>query len=520
MIRWLQHFRLSLRMTLGFGFLLAMLAANVGVALLGFADMRKSTERLMEVEWVKAQAVAELDTATRATARRTLELLITEEPGRRQELHARVADNRRQGDAATETLRRLVYLPEGKQLLSEIEALRKQYLQTFERQDAELAAGHRAEAMQLAQAELLPLLDRLQAKTRALSELQTRLAGRARDSVRASADSALWMMLAIGAVALVAGTLLAAALARSITRPVAQAVALARRVAEGDLSVDIATEGRDEVAELQHSLRDMTARLAGVVASVRGNAESVATASAQIAHGNHDLSQRTEEQASALQQTAASMEQLGSTVEQNASHARQANELAASAAQVARSGGDAVGRVVTTMQGIHDSSRRIAEIIGVIDGIAFQTNILALNAAVEAARAGEQGRGFAVVAGEVRALAQRSAEAAREIKSLISASVEQVEQGHGLVADAGQTMQRIMDAIQRVSTIVDEISHASAEQSAGVGQVGQAVSQMDQVTQQNAALVEESAAAAESLKEQAAQLVGAVAVFRLASQRA
>ncbi len=520
MIRWLQHLRLSLRMTLGFGCLLAMLAASIGVALLGFAEMRQATERLMDVEWVKAQAVADLNTATRATARRTLELLLTDDAARHQQLEARVVENRRLGDAAIETLHRLVYVPEGKQLLVDIEALRKQFLQTYERQDAELAAGHRAQAVQLAQDELLPLLDRLQDNTKALSELQTRLAGNARDGVRASSRTALAWLLAIGGGALAVGLLLAAAISRSITRPVAEAAALARRVAEGDLSADIASHGRDEVADLLQALRAMNMRLAGVVSSVRGNAESVATASAQIAHGNHDLSQRTEEQASALQQTAASMEQLGSTVEQNASHARQANELAASAAKVARSGGDAVGRVVTTMQGIHDSSRRIADIIGVIDGIAFQTNILALNAAVEAARAGEQGRGFAVVAGEVRALAQRSAEAAREIKSLIHASVEQVEQGHGLVAEAGQTMERIMDAIQRVSTIVDEISHASAEQSAGVGQVGQAVSQMDQVTQQNAALVEESAAAAESLKEQARQLVGAVAVFRLASQGA
>ena len=264
----------------------------------------------------------------------------------------------------------------------------------------------------------------------------------------------------------------------------------------------------------------MQESLVKVVGSVLQGSEGVATASAEIAQGNNDLSARTEQQASALQQTAASMEQLGTTVQQNANHAEQAHRLASQASEVAQRGGKAVGRVVDTMQAIQASSRRISEIIGVIDGIAFQTNILALNAAVEAARAGDQGRGFAVVATEVRSLATRSAEAAREVKSLITASVEQVEQGHGLVADAGQTMQRIMDAIQRVSTIVDEISHASAEQSAGVGQVGQAVSQMDQVTQQNAALVEEGAAAAESLKEQAAQLVGAVAVFRLASQRA
>jgi methyl-accepting chemotaxis protein len=255
--------------------------------------------------------------------------------------------------------------------------------------------------------------------------------------------------------------------------------------------------------------------LTRVVGDVRGNAESVATASAQIAQGNLDLSQRTEEQASALEETAASMEQLGSTVKQNADNARQANQLAQSASAVATEGGDVVNDVVKTMKGINDSSRRIADIIGTIDSIAFQTNILALNAAVEAARAGEQGRGFAVVASEVRSLAQRSAEAAREIKTLITASVEQVDQGTALVDKAGSTMQQVVTSIKRVTDIMGEISSASIEQSAGVSQVGEAVSQMDQVTQQNAALVEESAAAAESLRAQAQQLVQAVAVFRL-----
>jgi methyl-accepting chemotaxis protein len=244
----------------------------------------------------------------------------------------------------------------------------------------------------------------------------------------------------------------------------------------------------------------------------------VATASAQIAQGNQDLSSRTEEQASALQQTAATMEQLGTTVRSNADSAKQANQLALGASAVAAQGGDVVGKVVTTMQGINDSSRKIGDIIGVIDGIAFQTNILALNAAVEAARAGEQGRGFAVVASEVRSLAQRSAEAAKEIKALIGRSVEQVEQGTALVDQAGKTMGEIVGSIQRVSDIVAEITAASAEQSDGVQQVGDAVSQMDQATQQNAALVEESAAAAESLKGQAQQLVQAVAVFKLSHE--
>jgi methyl-accepting chemotaxis protein len=252
------------------------------------------------------------------------------------------------------------------------------------------------------------------------------------------------------------------------------------------------------------------------VGTVRGNAESVATASAQIAQGNQDLSGRTEQQASALQQTAATMEQLGTTVRHNADSAQQANRLAQGASSVAVQGGEVVGKVVSTMQAISDSSRKIGDIIGVIDGIAFQTNILALNAAVEAARAGEQGRGFAVVASEVRSLAQRSADAAKEIKALIGRSVEQVEQGTALVDQAGKTMNDIVGSIQRVSDIVAEIDSASVEQSSGISQVGQAVTQMDQSTQQNAALVEQSAAAAESLRAKAQQLVQLVAVFKLA----
>jgi methyl-accepting chemotaxis protein len=293
------------------------------------------------------------------------------------------------------------------------------------------------------------------------------------------------------------------------------ALQVAEQVAAGDLSAAVPPAGRDEAGRLLQALGRMKDSLGRVVGSVRSNAESVATASAQIAQGNHDLSQRTEEQASALEQTAASMEQLGSTVRQNADNARQANQLAQGASTVAATGGQVVVDVVQTMKGINDSSRRIADIIGVIDGIAFQTNILALNAAVEAARAGEQGRGFAVVAGEVRNLAQRSAAAAKEIKQLITTSVEQVERGTVLVDRAGATMQDIVGSIGRVTDLMGEISAASSEQSTGVAQIGEAVSQMDQVTQQNAALVEESAAAAESLRQQAQQLVQVVAVFRL-----
>ncbi|TDP74032.1 methyl-accepting chemotaxis protein [Roseateles toxinivorans] len=306
-------------------------------------------------------------------------------------------------------------------------------------------------------------------------------------------------------------------LARRMTLPMAHAVAVADSMAKGDLTAVIHPSGNDENLQLLQAMARMQSSFAGIVREVKGNADRVASASAQIADGNQDLSSRTEQQASSLQQTAATMDELGATVRNNADNAQQANQLALGAASIAVKGGTVVGQVVETMKGINDSSRKIADIIGVIDGIAFQTNILALNAAVEAARAGEQGRGFAVVAGEVRSLAQRSAAAAREIKALIGASVERVEQGSTLVDQAGQTMSEIVSAIQRVNDIVAEISSASAEQSSGVNQVGKAVTSMEQATQQNAALVEQSAAAAEGLRQQADELVRAVAAFRLSA---
>ena len=316
---------------------------------------------------------------------------------------------------------------------------------------------------------------------------------------------------------LMAGTAVGVAhmMQRRLVTDIQQASRLAEDVAAGQLNHAITTQRRDEVGDLLCALGAMQVQLRKLVGDVRASADNISTASAEVAHGNADLSQRTEEQAAALEETAASMEELSSTVKQNADNAKQANQLALGASTVAIKGGEVVGQVVTTMKGINDSSKKIADIISVIDGIAFQTNILALNAAVEAARAGEQGRGFAVVASEVRSLAGRSADAAKEIKGLITASVERVEQGTALVDQAGVTMKEVVSSIKRVTDIMGEISAASAEQSAGVAQVGEAITQMDQATQQNAALVEESAAAAESLKGQAQQLVSAVSVFKL-----
>ncbi|HEU4457494.1 MAG TPA: methyl-accepting chemotaxis protein [Methylibium sp.] len=321
--------------------------------------------------------------------------------------------------------------------------------------------------------------------------------------------------IVLGAAAI--GVWLGWMIRESVRKPVEDVVASVSRVASGDLHTKIASEGRDEIAWLNHELNSMRKKLAATITSVRESAEQVSVASSEIASGNTDLSVRTENQASGLQQTASSMVQLTSTVRQNADNAQQANELVTNASGVATRGGEVMTQVVATMNDIHNSARKIADIIGVIDGIAFQTNILALNAAVEAARAGEQGRGFAVVAGEVRSLAQRSAAAAKEIKALIGDSVEKVGTGAKLVDQAGATMDEILNSVRQVTHIMGEITVASREQSSGIDQVNRSIEQMDSSTQQNAALVEQAAAASQSLRDQSVKLADAVKVFKLAA---
>ncbi|WPB55655.1 methyl-accepting chemotaxis protein [Xylophilus sp. GOD-11R] len=420
--------------------------------------------------------------------------------------------------AVTVTLRdrlvKIVETPGGKAMIAAIDSAREAYRTPRGELMKRRAAGEDVRAV--LDSQLKPLSD---AYIGAIQQFQVRQEKRyanALAAAEADAEQGQHFLIGCGVVAVLLGAFLAVTLTRSIVGPLRRASESTRRIAEGDLTETIVVSGKDEASEVLHALQAMQSNLGRVVAGVRTNAEGVATASAEIAQGNNDLSGRTEQQASALEETAASMEQLSSTVKQNSDNAQQANKLAQGATNVAVEGGEVVARVVDTMKGINESSRKIADIISVIDGIAFQTNILALNAAVEAARAGEQGRGFAVVASEVRSLAQRSADAAKQIKGLIGTSVERVEQGTSLVDQAGSTMQEVVSAIRRVTDLMGEISAASVEQSSGVAQVGEAVMQMDQATQQNAALVEQSAAAAASLKGQAEQLVEAVAVFRLA----
>ena len=445
--------------------------------------------------------------------------ILARTPEERAAALADIAAKRQLVEASAADYKARLFTERGKAMFAKLPPLLEQMWQQAEANVHLIQADRKEEAFAFlvdntipARNQVLSVLDELVRYQRASLSADV-------EQIAARVNSTLTMLETLVLASIIGLVLSSGYVARTLRRRVALSQAVAERVRDGDLTTPIHDTANDEFTPLLSALREMQLSLSGIVSGVRSNAESVATASTEIAQGNQELSGRTERQASALEQTAATMEQLGTTVRHNADNAQQANRLALSASNVAVKGGEVVGQVIQTMHGINDASRRIADIIGVIDGIAFQTNILALNAAVEAARAGEQGRGFAVVAGEVRVLAKRSTEAAREIKSLIGTSVERVAQGTALVGDAGRTMNEIVDAIQRVTDIVSQISSASQEQSSGVSQVGQAITQMDKATQQNAAMVEQSAAAAENLKDQAEQLVQAMAVFRVSQGR-
>ncbi len=502
---------------LAFGLAGALLAGIVGaIGLVSTVRMGSSiTESIGAAHTLQLSQEADMmHDAVRGDAQLAILGAAANSPQRIAEAEAGLATHAKTFHQALTTLHTMQLTKDGEAALASVEPLVKKYLddaeQTIKAARIDIHAGEKQ--VQTMQATFVALETQMGILSEAIRKHGDELDAQVEASV-----SQTRLAIAVALILATAATVITALwLARSMTRPLAHAVDVAERLANGDLTSAVHPAGNDETMTLLRSMAVMQTNFTGIVQDVKAGAEGVATASAQIAHGNQDLSSRTEEQASALEETAASMEQLAGTVKQNADNAKQANQLAMGASTVAIKGGEVVGQVVQTMKGINDSSKKIADIISVIDGIAFQTNILALNAAVEAARAGEQGRGFAVVASEVRSLAGRSADAAKEIKSLITASVERVDQGTLLVDQAGVTMAEVVSSIRRVTDIMGEISAASSEQSAGVAQVGEAVTQMDQTTQQNAALVEQSAAAAESLKDQAQQLVQAVAVFKLA----
>jgi methyl-accepting chemotaxis protein-1 (serine sensor receptor) len=523
-MRLLANLKVITRLAL-LGGILALLLATIGT--LGLFGMERTNDALRTVyedRTVPATQLGEINSLILHNRINVNAALVTPTPeviaSRTQELEANAARIDQIWKAYTAT-----YLtPEELVAANQFTESRKAYQQEVLRPIvAALRAQQIDEARTLLQQKLRPMAAPLEASLEKLIRIQVDVAQMEYDTAEHRFAVMRWVVAGGIAFGLVFAAMFGLAVARSVVRQLGcepgEASEIASRVAAGDLRSSILVKSGDQDSLLAQ-LKAMQHSLVQVVQTVRTNADNVAIGSSQIAQGNMDLSSRTEEQASAVEQTASSMEQLGATVKQNAASAQQANELAGTAREVAGAGGEVVGQVVETMRGIEESSKRIAEIISVIDGIAFQTNILALNAAVEAARAGEQGRGFAVVAGEVRTLAMRSATAAKEIKALIGESVDRVERGTSLVARAGQTMDEVVAAIGRVSDITREIDAASREQSVGVSQVGEAVSQIDQTTQQNAALVEESAAAAASLQAQAKQLVQAVAVFRLQEEQA
>ena len=514
----MRQFSIRTRMIGAIGIVLALLMVVGSVGLFGMQSMRGQTQEFLEKSAARGQRVGALHGAMGEIRRYEKDMIINyEKPEVVKQAHAKWDASRK---AAAEHLDAVAALSpdEDKAVLQQIKASLEGYAQKAANVVTQLEAGaydHAAVADRL----LGPAKDQITQAEKQLAEVEKRMQAQAEDmraGIEKTQGGVLWtfgLVLVFAAIVVVPLTLLNM---QTICAPLAEAEALAAAIAEGDLSRAMKpVEGVDEASKLMRSLHHMQEALQAMVTQLRTAADSIRTASVEIATGNQDLSSRTEQTASNLQEAASSLVQLTGTVKQTADSARTANQLASSASGAAAKGGEVVSQVVSTMDEINTSSKRISDIIGTIDGIAFQTNILALNAAVEAARAGEQGRGFAVVAGEVRSLAQRSAEAAREIKTLIGASVERVETGSRLVQEAGSTMSDIVSSVQRVTDIIGEITAASSEQSDGISQVNQGVSNLDQMTQQNAALVEQSAAAAESLKDQAERLGGVVDRFRV-----
>ena len=516
----LRDYKIGVRLGIGFGSILLILVAMVLSAnYLNYSNKAKLTAGL-ELSTAKSLQAAAMKSAMLETGIAMRNIGLQSDVSLMQKEEEKVKDQRKRYETAIGGIKGLGLDDGEKKVLSDIAALDSEVDAAFKEAIGQVLAFNSEGAAKVIASRIDPLNTQTLAQINKLVDMQ---AAAARDVMAGSvaSDRKLMLMLfGLGAAAVAIGVLCALAITRSITVPLSGAVEVAQKVAAGELTSQVHVEGKDETSELLQALKDMNASLAKTVGDVRLGTELITTASQEIASGNADLSSRTESQASSLEETASSMEELTSTVKQNADNARQANQLAVSASSVAEKGGTVVAQVVDTMGSIKESSRKIFDIIGVIDGIAFQTNILALNAAVEAARAGEQGRGFAVVATEVRNLAQRSAGAAKEIKELIGDSVGKVDAGSKLVDEAGQTMDLIVTSIKQVADIMGEITAATQEQSNGIEEVNQAITQMDEMTQQNAALVEEAAAAAESMQEQAQNLAQAVSIFKLSHDEA
>jgi methyl-accepting chemotaxis protein len=515
----IKNWKIGTRLGGAFALLLALLAACIWFGIASLRLLNDGTSRIVGEDYPKTVLAYESLDIVNRNARAMRNMLLWDKPEEVTRERQTILQNRQENAANLDKLTAMIKSDEGKAKLKAVQDAKAVYRTSQQAFLDLIDGGKKPEAATL-------LLTRVRNDqriyfdaVRALIRLQDTRVLDSGHRAEATYRSTIAWLLGMAALALVLGTVVAIWITRSITGPLRQAVDVARTVATGDLGATIDVHSADETGQLLHALRDMNEALVNIVGDVRHGTETIASASQQIASGNADLSSRTEEQASSLEETASSMEELTSTVKQNADNARQANQFAVSASEVAAKGGAVMAEVVDTMGAINESARKIVDIIAVIDGIAFQTNILALNAAVEAARAGEQGRGFAVVASEVRSLAQRSAAAAKEIKALIDNSVEKADAGSRLVDQAGTTMREVVDSIKRVTDIMGEISAASQEQTDGIGQVQLAISQMDQTTQQNAALVEEAAAASESLREQAAKLARTVAVFRLDGAR-
>ncbi|HYD62639.1 MAG TPA: methyl-accepting chemotaxis protein [Noviherbaspirillum sp.] len=517
------NMKIGTRLGLGFAFTLTLL---IVIALFGIERMDRLQQRLREVVNInneEARLAAEMrhSVAERMIVLRDLTLL-TEPEQMQPELARLKAETDRYAKAGSRLAELLAShasdTASQHAILNRVRKAEEEILPLMDRAADWGMNGRTDEVTLLLTRELRPMQQKWVAALDELVELQTRRNRQTADEAEQAHATARLLMLCLCVAAMLLGGMIAWITTRSIVRPIRTAVQVAQTVAAGDLTSRIEVRGKDETAQLLRALGDMNDSLATVVDGVRNGADTIAGASREIARGNLDLSARTEAQAGSLETTTAAMEALARTVRQNADSASQANEVVGTTSDVATRGGDVVTQVVETMASIHASARKIVDIIGVIDGIAFQTNILALNAAVEAARAGEQGRGFAVVAAEVRSLAQRSAAAAREIKSLITDSVENVDAGNRLVQEAGATMQEIISSVDRVTRIIAEIASASHEQASGAEQINQALGQMDQATQQNAALVEEAAAAADALQAQSARLMQSVSVFRLATR--